>query len=128
LLREDDMTDDYANGRCCAIKRDGKRCTGRWAVAAPCIISRAADGSTFMDGPTIVLCRRHRHRVYRFEGKPSVCDGKTRFRVVHGWMGSANDHGYGTSVFAARTGWKVAPWWKANAKILKFGESRRDCP
>ena len=122
------MTADYRDGRCCAITRRGTRCTGRWAVAAPCIISADQDTGTFVGGPNIVLCHRHRHLVYR-SSRTSICDGKTRAPVVHrGWLGSANAHGYGAAVFAAPTGWKVAPWWLAHARTEKFSESRRDCP
>jgi hypothetical protein len=85
-------------------------------------------GTTIIDGPCIVLCHRHRHLVYRFEGRPTVCDGKSRFRVVHGWLGSANEHGYGTSVFAKPTGWRASEWWSSRGKSMKFGEERRDCP
>jgi hypothetical protein len=130
MLREGDaMTSDYANGRCCAITKDGKRCTGRWASAVPCIIRHTQDGTnvTIIDGPCVVLCHRHRHWLFH-DGKRSLGDGKTRFRILHGWLGSANPFGYGTSVFSAPTGWKAAKWWAARAREMKFGESRRDCP
>ena len=92
------MTADYANGRCCAITKRGTRCTGRWATAAPCIIRHVQTGTEveIIDGPHIVLCHRHRHWVYSGP-RANVGDGKTRFRVVHGgWLGSANQYGYGT--------------------------------
>ena len=121
------MTNDYANGRCCAITKARKRCTGRWATAVPCIIEHRADGSRCVDGPNVVLCHRHRHWLDS-DSKRHTLDGKTRFRILRGWLGSANKYGYGTSVFSAPTGWKAAKWWAAHAREVKFGEWRRDCP
>lgn len=116
------LTLDYANGRCCATTKAGTRCTGRWRIACPCILVHSQDGPTIIDGPCVVLCYRHLHWLDR------IHDGKTRFRIVHGWLGSANQYGYGTSVFSAPTGWTAAHWWADRSKAMKFGESRRDCP
>jgi hypothetical protein len=109
------MADDYRRGpvrnfhhaQCCAITRGGTRCTGRWSTACPCVFWWDAETGDGIDGPHVVLCHRHRSFVY----SDAIKSGK-RIRVMHGgWLGDANRYGYGTAVFASRTGVRPALWW-----------------
>lgn len=113
------MTDDYRNGRCCAITKAGTRCTGRWSIASPALVCCNAD--VIVHGPNVVLCHRHRHWL-------PIGAGRTRFRVVHGWLGAANQYGYGLAVFKAKVGWALARWWADRGKVMGFAGMRRDCP
>jgi len=73
-----------------------------------------------IDGPNLVLCHRHRHWV---DGLHLL----RRYRVVHGWLGAANQHGYGHTVYQSRAGGKAASWWWQRSQKRKWGEpSRRD--
>lgn len=114
------MFADYASARCAAITRLGRRCTGRWSVSLPCIFEHDPVTGRGVYGPNVVLCFRHRTWADR------VGDGTTRFRIVHGWLGSSNRHGYGHSVFASRAGWFAAKWWADRRQPVAFGESRKD--
>jgi len=114
---------DYRHARCIAITRAGKRCSGRWASASACLLAFDSLTGDSNQGQQIVLCHRHRHWVRG----PPIRAG-VRFRAVRGWLGAANEHGNGTSVFERPTGWEQAPWWWARRRTMKFGESRRDAP
>ena len=111
---------DYATARCAAITRRGHRCSGRWLVALPCGFEHNPVTGRGVYGPNVVLCHRHRHLA------EALKDGTSRFRVVHGWLGSGNHYGYGYAVFRTRSGWRAAKWWADRRKPCAFGESRRD--
>lgn len=100
------MTSDYANARCAAITRAGKRCTGRGATAVPILFGWDPETGNGIDGPYCALCHRHRHYVH----ENGIRIGR-RFRVVHGWLGGANRYHYGASVWSDESGWKPAKWW-----------------
>lgn len=107
---------DYHSGRCSAITRAGKRCTGRWNSAMCCLFR--ADPTTGLStlGPNIVLCHRHAYRSYH----------PVRVRVVGGWLGAANKHGYGSAVYEHKDGWQAATAWLRHARGFAFGENRSD--
>ena len=114
------MSDDYARGRCCAIRDDnGRRCNGRWATAVPCSFAWDPVNGVGIDGPWAVFCYRHRRRVYRLK------ETNARVRVFRGWLGPANKYGYGTCVFRDRKSWRAAAWWWARRKDSQFGQSHR---
>ncbi len=116
------MTSDYANARCAAITRAGKRCSGRWATALTILFGWDPISGHGVDGPYCVLCHRHRHYTY----EKGIRNGR-RFRIVHGWLGGANKYNYGASVWSSRTGWKPAKWWWARRQEMTFGgQARRD--
>ena len=113
------MSDDYANARCAAITRAGHRCTGRWATALPIMWSHDPTTGASMSGPYVVLCARHRHlaeRVRRME----------RIKIAHGYLGAANQYGYGAAVWARATGRQPAAWYWARRRRLTFGQGRKD--
>lgn len=113
------MSDDYANARCCAIKRDGHRCRGRWASAEPIMFAWDAVKGVGIDGPYAVLCWRHRD--VRARRRPG------RIRVFRGWLGGANKYDYGSCVFRSQTGWRPAAWWWTRRMPSRFGApNRRD--
>ena len=114
------MSDDYARGRCCAIRDDnGRRCNGRWATAVPCSFAWDPVNGVGIDGPWAVFCYRHRRPVYRLK------ETNARVRVFRGWLVPANKYGYGTCVFRDRKSWRAAAWWWARRKDSQFGQSHR---
>lgn len=110
----------YVNARCAAITKAGHRCTGRWASALPCTFAWDPVKGVGIDGPWIVLC--HRHRTWQERGRV----GGGRIRLVHGgWLGAANQYGYGSAAFSSRTGWKPARWWWRRRSDVVFGQTDR---
>lgn len=113
------MSDDYANARCCAIMRNGKRCRGGWASAEPVTFAWDPIKGVGTNGPYAVLCGRHRR--VRARKRPQ------RIRVVHGWLGGYNQYDYGSAVFRGPelTEWRPSAWWWARRQPCRFGERGR---
>jgi hypothetical protein len=101
-----------------AITHAGKRCSGGWASALHPLFAWDPIAGIGRDGPSIVLCHRHRHYAYR--SKPDA-----RHRIVGGWIGPANRHGYGYAVWSTRTGWKHAAAWLRLSRPCKAGDRTR---
>lgn len=113
-------TREFHNAQCAAITRAGHRCTGRWATSVPCTFGWDAVTGDGVDGPHVVLCHRHRGFVYSDAIKSGA-----RILLVHGgWLGAANCHGYGTAVYASRTGSRPARWWWLRRREAKYVEHR----
>lgn len=110
---------EYAFARCCAIIPSGGRCKGRWQSAYPvCWVWDPVKG-TGIEGPHAVLCAGHAATFERYR-----CQ---RIRVVGGWLGAANEYGYGSAVYDAETGWTPAPAWWGHKSDAVFGRNfRRD--
>lgn len=115
-MKVNGTTSDYASARCAAITKSGRRCSGRWGTAVPILFSHDAVTGDGTDGPWCVLC--HRHRWWTHE--KGVRTGR-RFPVVHGWLGAANEHGYGTAVYAAESGRQPAAWWWERRRPSPWG-------
>jgi hypothetical protein len=112
---------DYCNAQCVAITHAGKQCTGRWSSALPCMWQWDPVKGVGIEGPHIVLCHRHRHW-----SEPKRLE-TVRFPVVAGWFGAYNEHGYGSAVWSAPTGWTPAAEWWAQRSACNFGGPfRRD--
>jgi hypothetical protein len=126
------LVSEYANAKCAAIV-DGKRCRGRWASAYPTVWASDATAGPSVTGPYVVLCRRcrrrwergHLGRFVKGKGYPSK-NPLFRMRVTNGWFGPFNEYGYGTAVWASKTGWKPAPKWWEHRRTQTFGEGRKD--
>jgi hypothetical protein len=114
--------DNYASGRCCAVRADnGRRCGGRWALAVPCTFAWDPVNGVGIDGPWAVFCWRHRRVYYRRHDRNKM----ERIRVTGGWLGPANEYGYGSCVFRSKTSWKPAPRWWALRTPSEFGQRHR---
>lgn len=113
------LTDHYADARCAAITHAGVRCTGNWSTAIPIYWSHNADTGASLSGPNLVLCHRHRRWTARVRDLERV-------RVVGGWLGSANEYGYGYAIWSEEKGYAPAREWWAHRRKLTFGESRKD--
>jgi hypothetical protein len=112
------MATDYHNARCAAIMRNGRRCSGGWASARAVTFVWDPVKGEGLDGPWVVLCRRHNdvsERIKRGE----------RIRIWRGWLGGANQYHYSTGVWARRTGWTRAAWWWARRRPRVAGGPER---
>ncbi len=77
-----------------------------------------------LDGPSIGICEQHHHCYERAK----TADKTARIHVKRGWLGGANQYGYGAAVWAQQVGWRHAAWWWARREPMVFGDCKHREP
>lgn len=110
---------EFAHGRCVYMIPGYGRCHGAWKSAQQACWQWDPIEGVGVEGPHVVLCRAHANVFARYKSQ--------RVRIVGGWLGAANQYGYGCAVWDGETGWTPAPEWWAHRSVARFGAAgRRD--